>query len=157
MSIQKMRLRRGWSQQQLAEASGLSVRTVQRIEAGYPPSVESLKSIAAVFEVDFSTLNPEPAMPSNPISNSDQQEAAAFKYVRRLRHFYYHLFQYIIVTFGLLAINLIVSLQRMWAFYVMGGWGLGVLMHAFMVFRPDWLLGPAWERRQVERRLGRPL
>ncbi|HYK13444.1 MAG TPA: 2TM domain-containing protein, partial [Burkholderiales bacterium] len=81
----------------------------------------------------------------------------AFKYVRRLRHFYYHLFQYIIVTLGLLAINLIVSPHRMWAFYVMGGWGLGVLMHAFMVFRPDWLLGPAWERRQVERRLGRPL
>ena len=56
MLIQKLRLKRGWSQQQLAEASGLSTRTIQRVEAGHPASVETLKSIAAVFEVDFSTL-----------------------------------------------------------------------------------------------------
>ena len=64
MSVQKLRLKFGWSQQQLAEASGLSVRTVQRIEAGYPASTESLKSLAAVFEVDYSTLNPEQTMNS---------------------------------------------------------------------------------------------
>jgi len=34
MLIQKLRLQWGWSQQQLAKASGLSVRTIQRIEAG---------------------------------------------------------------------------------------------------------------------------
>ena len=62
MLIQKLRLKRGWSQQQLAQASGLSTRTIQRVEAGHPASVETLKSIAAVFEVDFSTLNPETAM-----------------------------------------------------------------------------------------------
>ncbi len=57
MIIQKLRLERGWSQQQLAEMSGLSQRTIQRIENGKTPSVESVKSLAAVFEVDFSTLN----------------------------------------------------------------------------------------------------
>ncbi|MEI6115067.1 MAG: helix-turn-helix transcriptional regulator, partial [Burkholderiales bacterium] len=62
MSVQKFRLKLGWSQQQLADASGLSVRTIQRIEAGYPASTESLKSLAAVFEVDFSSLNPEQTM-----------------------------------------------------------------------------------------------
>ena len=56
MLIQKLRLKRGWSQQQLAEAAGLSARTIQRVEAGHPASIETLKSIAAVFEVDFSTL-----------------------------------------------------------------------------------------------------
>jgi hypothetical protein len=30
-------------------------------------------------------------------------------------------------------------------------------MHAFRVFKPDWLLGARWEREQVEKRLGRPL
>ncbi|MFN6100724.1 MAG: helix-turn-helix domain-containing protein [Burkholderiales bacterium] len=30
--IQKLRLQRGWSQQQLADLSGLSVRTIQRLE-----------------------------------------------------------------------------------------------------------------------------
>ena len=54
MLVQKLRLQRGWSQQQLAELSGLNVRTIQRIEKGQEPSVESLKSLAAVFNVDFS-------------------------------------------------------------------------------------------------------
>lgn len=34
MNIQKLRLQRGWSQQQRAELSGLSSRTIQRIENG---------------------------------------------------------------------------------------------------------------------------
>jgi transcriptional regulator with XRE-family HTH domain len=54
MLIQKLRLQRGWSQQQLADLSGLSVRTIQRLEKGQDASVESLKSLAAVFEIDFS-------------------------------------------------------------------------------------------------------
>ena len=62
MLVQKLRLKKGWSQQQLADASGLSVRTIQRIEAGQAASTETLKSIAAVFEVDFSILDPENAM-----------------------------------------------------------------------------------------------
>jgi transcriptional regulator with XRE-family HTH domain len=151
MQIQKLRLKRGWSQQQLADASGLSVRTIQRIENGHPGSTESLKSLAAVFEIDFSTLTPEPSMPS------DQQEEEAFRYVRKLRRFYVHLFQYVVVVLALLAINLTVSPRNLWVLWVMGGWGLGVLLHASRVFRPDWLLGPRWERAQVEKRLGRSL
>lgn len=58
MLIQKLRLQRGWSQEQLAELSGLSVRTIQRIENGSPASAESLKSLASVFEIEFSTLLP---------------------------------------------------------------------------------------------------
>ncbi|CAM4169684.1 XRE family transcriptional regulator [Vibrio agarivorans] len=34
MIIRKLRLKRGWTQEQLAELSGLSIRTVQRIERG---------------------------------------------------------------------------------------------------------------------------
>jgi transcriptional regulator with XRE-family HTH domain len=61
MLIQKLRLQHGWSQEQLAELSGLSVRTIQRLEQGQTASVESLKSIAAVFEINFATLK-EPEM-----------------------------------------------------------------------------------------------
>jgi transcriptional regulator with XRE-family HTH domain len=53
MLIQKLRLQHGWSQEQLAELSGLSVRTIQRIEGGKTASVESLKSLGAIFEIDF--------------------------------------------------------------------------------------------------------
>ena len=64
MHIQKLRLQRGWSQQQLAELSGLSTRTIQRLENGHSASVESLKALAAVFEVDFHSLKGETAMPA---------------------------------------------------------------------------------------------
>jgi len=59
MVLKKMREKRTWSQEQLAEMSGLSVRTIQRIEAGNKASLESLKSLASVFEVKVSTLEQE--------------------------------------------------------------------------------------------------
>ncbi|WP_263769496.1 helix-turn-helix domain-containing protein [Propionivibrio soli] len=160
MLVQKLRLKHGWSQQQLAEASGLSVRTIQRIEAGDPASTESLKSLAAVFEVDFSTLNPEQTMIAQTdiaAATADQQEQEAFEYVRRLRRFYLHVFRYVVVNLVLLAINLITSSHSLWVLWVAGGWGIGLLLHASRVFGPAWMLGPQWERQQVEKRLGRPL
>ena len=51
--IKKMRLERHWSQEQLAEMSGLSIRTIQRIENGGNAGLESLKSLAAVFEINI--------------------------------------------------------------------------------------------------------
>ena len=51
--IKKMRLERHWSQDQLAEMSGLSIRTIQRIEHGENAGLESLKSLAAVFEINI--------------------------------------------------------------------------------------------------------
>lgn len=160
MLIQKLRLKRGWSQQQLADASGLSARTIQRIEAGQPASTETLKSIAAVFELDFSILDTErqmAQMAATELPCDEKREKEAFDHVRGLRGFYLHCFRYVLVNLVLAAINLIQSPGRWWVLWVMGGWGIGLLLHAFRVFGPDWMLGPEWERRQVERRLGRPL
>ena len=53
--IKKMRLERHWSQDQLAEMSGLSIRTIQRIEKGeVDPRAYSLQMIAKALDVDFS-------------------------------------------------------------------------------------------------------
>ena len=43
------RQQRAWSQAQLAESSGMSLRTVQRIEKNGRSSLESAKALAAVF------------------------------------------------------------------------------------------------------------
>lgn len=59
MIIKKMRLERNWSQEQLAEFCGLSVRTIQRVESGSKASIETLMSLASVFEVDISRLTEE--------------------------------------------------------------------------------------------------
>lgn len=42
MLVQKLRLQRGWSQEQLATVGGLSVRTIQRIERCQSASLETL-------------------------------------------------------------------------------------------------------------------
>ncbi|MCW2484245.1 helix-turn-helix transcriptional regulator, partial [Candidatus Symbiopectobacterium sp. NZEC135] len=47
--IKTLRLARAWSQEQLAELSSLSVRTVQRIENGERASLDTLGAIAAAF------------------------------------------------------------------------------------------------------------
>lgn len=57
MIVRKLRLQRGWSQDQLATLTGLSVRTIQRIEQGQQPGLESLKALASVFELDVAQLD----------------------------------------------------------------------------------------------------
>ena len=59
MIVKKLRLERNWSQEQLAECCGLSVRTIQRVESGNRASLETLKCLASVFEVDISKLTEE--------------------------------------------------------------------------------------------------
>ena len=56
MTLQDRRTAQGWTQEQLAEHAGLSVRTIQRIERGAPATLETLKCLAAVFETTVSTL-----------------------------------------------------------------------------------------------------
>src|SRR5690242_1236478 len=54
--IRKYRTERLWSQEQLAEISGLGLRTIQRLEARGSGSQESIKALAAVFNVEADTL-----------------------------------------------------------------------------------------------------
>lgn len=63
-----MRLGRGWSQEQLAEASGLSVRTIQRIENGQVPGLASAAALARVFDVDVAQLGATDMAESGPVS-----------------------------------------------------------------------------------------
>ena len=55
--IKELRNKRSWSQDHLASASGLSLRTIQRIEKEGNCSLESKKALAAVFEVKASDFD----------------------------------------------------------------------------------------------------
>lgn len=59
MIVKKLRTDKNWSQEQLATMAGLSIRTIQRVECGQVASLETLKSLASVFEVDVSNLTEE--------------------------------------------------------------------------------------------------
>ena len=57
--VKEMRERKAWSQGHLADAAGLNIRTVQRIEGGEPSSKETMLSLAAALGVDVSELELE--------------------------------------------------------------------------------------------------
>ena len=77
--IKKMRLERHWSQDQLAEMSGLSIRTIQRIENGENAGLESLKSLAAVFEINIADSDKKQEM---------EQIRKEEEYVQNVKGFY---------------------------------------------------------------------
>ena len=54
--IHKLRAIKCWSQDELASASGLSVRTIQRVEKSGTASLETTKALASVFVVTPSEL-----------------------------------------------------------------------------------------------------
>ena len=173
MLIQKLRLQRGWSQEQLAELSGLSTRTIQRIERGQQASVESLKALAAVFEIELAQLQPQPEASMNPSMDPLQHpstaaagtpspgvrpdEALAFHQVRRIQRFYFNVVRYLVVIAGLTALNLYEQPHHLWVIWVAVPWGLVLLMRGIALHGRLPFLGAEWERREVERRLGRPL
>jgi transcriptional regulator with XRE-family HTH domain len=155
MIVRKLRLKKGWSQDHLSQLSGLSIRTIQRIERGQSPSLETLQALAAVFEIDISELQQENPMKTNTLDQ--QHEEDAINYVRDLKGFYSHAIKYAVVIVMLFVINLTTNPDYIWAIWPMLGWGIGVLFHGLNVFEVFNFLGPNWERKRIEKRLGKKL
>lgn len=64
--IQQLREEKNLTQTELAEKSGLSLRTIQRIEAGNTPKGFTLKALANAFDTE-----PQKLIPSKEIINLD--------------------------------------------------------------------------------------
>lgn len=74
MNLRELRKEKGWSQGDLSDLTGLSVRTIHRIENGQvTPSAESAKALAAVFDVPFAEFLSK----AKDSSTSEQQTSKA--------------------------------------------------------------------------------
>lgn len=155
MIVRKLRLQRAWSQEQLAQFSGLNIRTIQRIERGQKAGLESLKSLAAVFEIELNELLKEENM--NSADKSREEEDRVIEQVREIKGFYNHVITYIVVILGLFLLNFWLTPQFYWATFAAMGWGIGVILHGLSVFEAFNLFGADWERKKIEKRLGRKL
>ena len=51
------RKQKAWSQEELAIASGLNLRTIQRIEREASASLQSMKALASALDLDFQDLD----------------------------------------------------------------------------------------------------
>jgi transcriptional regulator with XRE-family HTH domain len=65
-AVRALRERKSWSQEHLASASGLSARTVQRVEIEGIASAETRLALAAALDVPVADLMPVPSSPSAP-------------------------------------------------------------------------------------------
>ena len=102
--IRKHRSARLWSQEQLADVSGLGLRTIQRIERGKTAGLESLKSLAAVFEVNIQDLQQETVMDTK--TNLSESEVEIIEHVKDIKDFYSHLINYGIVVGAFFILNI---------------------------------------------------
>lgn len=57
--LKRLREEKQWSQEQLGELCGLNLRTIQRLEKSGNASLESVRALASVFELDPSELQIE--------------------------------------------------------------------------------------------------
>ncbi|MCX2745337.1 helix-turn-helix domain-containing protein [Mangrovivirga sp. M17] len=140
--IKKMRLERHWSQEQLAEMSGLSIRTIQRIENGENAGLESLKSLAAVFDTNIEDSNKKVEL-----EKIRKEEA----YIQKLKGFYGLL--------GLAVVNLILFLviaindsdsEAWWVFfYMLIAWIAFLGIYSFISFD---FFGEEWKNKMIKKK-----
>ena len=140
----------------MAELSGLSLRTVQRIEKGQKPTIESLKSIAAVFELDWSELVDKGSLHDVDETKLSKNEMAELDHIREVRKFLrdcaaFALFGPIIIFMGMFFGN------TFWVIPAVIIWGAVLAWDAFDVFDAKDFFGQGWEKRQLEKRLGRKI
>lgn len=169
MIVRKLRLQKGWSQEQLATLTGLSTRTIQRIERGQTPSLESKRALAAVFEVGIEVFEEPESIElnnsDNTMTNDQSQttstnesvkndEKLAMQYAKSISEFYTHLLFFAIFVPVIIFTK---GLDDPQTLMVCGGWALGIIFHAMVAFEKISIFTPSWERKLVEKRLGRKL
>ncbi len=162
MSVRERRREKGWSQEQLAQMTGLSVRTIQRFEQGQKAGLESLKCLAAVFETNVSELMKENddmiETTGHDVKRSENSiesymEAEAIEYVKNLKGFHLNWMMYLIVIPSLGALNYYVTPGYWWVIWPAAGWALGILIQAIVVFGLFGVFGADWEQKQFKKRM----
>jgi len=142
MIIRKLRLQHGWSQEELAAMTGLSVRTIQRVEKGQKMSLETKRALAAVFEVTQQSLQEEETtmtgsshesettQPTQADALREQEERDAFDYAKGIKSLLTHVGVYI--PMGLLMFSH--TMERPALNNVLIFWSVAVIVHAAYAF-----------------------
>jgi len=70
--IIQLRKEKHWTQEELAIAAGLNVRTIQRVESDASASLETKKALASALEIEIQALDfEENLMKPCPVCKSD--------------------------------------------------------------------------------------
>ena len=131
-----MRLERHWSQDQLAEMSGLSIRTIQRIENGENAGLESLKSLAAVFEINITDSDK---------TQEKEQIRKEEEYIQNVKGFY----KLLAIAILSLVVPFVIAVNDSshWNVFlwILFSWGVILGIYSLNVFD---LFGEEWKRKR---------
>ena len=143
--VKELRLEKAWSQEQLAELSALSTRTIQRIENNETPSLETLGALASVFNVSVSELTSEPLPESTELDN---RIAEARKRVKDEADLLKSIIVAIITCTAMYCLNYIYTPHRSWPIWVAVIWGGILIVKVIKLFLLDKLF-VKWKRNRL--------
>jgi len=84
-------------------------------------------------------------------------EALALARVRKIKAFYMHVMQYVLIIGFLVIVNIFVNPSHWWSAWAAIPWALALGLHGLQAFDRIPFLSADWERRTVEKYLGRKL
>ncbi|WP_369308680.1 helix-turn-helix domain-containing protein [Providencia rettgeri] len=143
--IKQLRLERAWSQEQLAQLSSLSTRTIQRIENNEIPSLETLSALASVFNVSVSELTSTPLPESVELDNRIKEVKKRVKDETKLLK---NIIIAIIVCAILYTANYFYTPERHWPIWVSAIWGGVLTIKVIKLFLLDKLFHQ-WEHNRL--------
>lgn len=125
--VKRWRDERCWSQEHFADVSGVSLRTIQRVENGEACSRDTVMAMAAALNLDSSALT---------IDIDEFAKKAGKRKSEELRSmfmlvFKIHLASFVFVMGVLAIINFADSPRQLWFLDIATWWGLGLLAHGF--------------------------
>ena len=112
MDLKKIRLEHNWSQEQLATITGVSARTIQRIENGHPPSLETLKALAAGFGTSVDELRSKVSETEGGSEGSESEEAHLVTPLKQWKSFILHTIIFMGVITWLFILNLFFAFDQ---------------------------------------------
>ena len=135
MDLKKIRLENNWSQEQLAAITGVSARTIQRIENGHPPSLETLKALAAGFGTSVDELKGKMAETDggNEVSHIEKPQSVAP--LRQWKSFILHILIFMGVITWLFMLNLFFPFDQEVIGSVALVWGFALAFHLVKTIR----------------------
>jgi transcriptional regulator with XRE-family HTH domain len=154
MIVKEKRLEKGWSQAQLAEFCGLSLRTIQRVEKGKEPTMESLKALASVFETTTAEIGYSVEVDEASLS---KEEALAFGKVKKEKRFLTDLITFLVVMPVILLSNYLFAPDQIWGGLAALGWCIWLVIDARKTFDMSSIHSKGWEKRRLEKRLGKTI
>ena len=151
MNIRELRKQKYWSQDQLAQMSGLSIRTIQRIERDQKAGLESLKALSAVFDIEISELQREAVDAVGIITAEQSDKVRKEAYAEDVMGLYklMAVAVFSLVPTFIFALNDTIE----WGFIglMAASWGVILIVYALNTFD---LFGDDWKRKLWARKFG---